>query len=106
MQGGAGISKDLPPYTIARGDNAICGLNIVGLRRAGFSSEERLAAKRLYHFLFRRGMNVKRAVSRAREEFDAPWAKVMLDFIADSKRGICVEARTSASVWSAESTEQ
>src|SRR5919108_6171725 len=35
MQGGSAISKDLPPYTVARGDNAICGLNIIGLRRAG-----------------------------------------------------------------------
>jgi UDP-N-acetylglucosamine acyltransferase len=34
MQGGSAISKDLPPYTIARGDNGICGLNIIGLRRA------------------------------------------------------------------------
>ena len=38
MQGGAGISKDLPPFTIARGDNRSGGLNVVGLRRAGVSS--------------------------------------------------------------------
>jgi UDP-N-acetylglucosamine acyltransferase len=42
MQGGAAVSQDLPPYTIARGDNGICGLNSVGLRRAGFTSEQRL----------------------------------------------------------------
>ena len=39
MQGGAAISKDLPPYTVARGDNGICGLNTIGLRRAGFTAD-------------------------------------------------------------------
>ena len=38
MQGGSAISKDLPPYTVARGDNGICGLNTVGLRRAGLTT--------------------------------------------------------------------
>jgi len=42
MQGGAAISKDLPPFCVARGDNGICGLNSVGLRRAGFEAGERL----------------------------------------------------------------
>src|SRR5208283_2421091 len=37
MQGGSAISKDLPPYTVARGGNGICGLNTVGLRRAGLT---------------------------------------------------------------------
>ena len=46
MQGGSAISKDLPPFTVARGDNGICGLNVVGLRRAGFSAAERLELKR------------------------------------------------------------
>jgi UDP-N-acetylglucosamine acyltransferase len=52
MQGGSGISKDLPPYTVARGDNGICGLNTVGLRRAGVSAgrgAEALPAGRLPH---------------------------------------------------------
>ena len=40
MQGGAAISKDLPPFTVARGINGICGLNVVGLRRAGFSAAD------------------------------------------------------------------
>ena len=47
MQGGAAISKDLPPFTVALRENEICGLNIVGLRRAGFPAEQRLELKRL-----------------------------------------------------------
>jgi len=52
MQGGAAISKDLPPFTVARGDNGICGLNTVGLRRAGFTTSQRLVLKKVYHALF------------------------------------------------------
>jgi UDP-N-acetylglucosamine acyltransferase len=91
MQGGAGISKDLPPFTIARGDNGICGLNIVGLRRAGFTAEQRLELKRLYHALFRSGKNLRDAVEGAREDFKSEGARTMLDFIAASKRGVCAD---------------
>ncbi len=91
MQGGSAVSKDLPPFTVARGDNGICGLNVVGLRRAGFSPAERLELKKLYHILFRSGKNIGQAVSAARETFSSPGAKVMLDFIATAKRGVCTD---------------
>jgi UDP-N-acetylglucosamine acyltransferase len=42
MRGGSAVSQDLAPYTVARGENGICGLNILGLRRAGVPPEERL----------------------------------------------------------------
>ncbi len=89
MQGGAGISQDLPPFTIAQRENEICGLNAVGLRRAGFTAEQRAELKRLYHLLFRSGKNLRAAVTEARKDFTSAPAKVMLDFIADSKRGVC-----------------
>ena len=89
MQGGAAISKDLPPFTLARGYNSICGLNIVGLRRAAFKSEERLELKRLYHALFRGGQNLRTAVAGARAKFSSSAAQTMLDFLAASNRGVC-----------------
>ena len=89
MQGGSGISKDLPPFTVARGDNSICGLNIIGLRRAGFSPEERLELKKLYRALFRSGLPLRKTVEAARPQFTGPHAILMLDFIAASKRGVC-----------------
>jgi UDP-N-acetylglucosamine acyltransferase len=91
MQGGSAISKDLPPYTVARGDNGICGLNTVGLRRAGFSAPERLELKRLYKFLFRSGNNLRDAVTGAPDTFTSSGAKVMLAFIAAAKRGVCAD---------------
>ena len=88
-QGGSAISKDLPPFTVARGDNGISGLNVIGLRRAGFSAEERLELRKLYHALFRSGNNLREAVAAARGKFSSPAAKTMLDFIATAKRGVC-----------------
>src|SRR5206468_2195335 len=92
MQGGSAISKDLPPYTMARGHNGICGLNTVGLRRAGFSPAERLELKQLYHVLFRNGLNLRAALVQAQKDFSSAPARVMLDFVASAKRSICVEA--------------
>lgn len=89
MQGGSGISQDLPPFTVARGGNGICGLNTVGLRRAGFSPEQRLELKELYRALFREHKNIRAAVVEASKTFSSDAARTMLDFIAESKRGVC-----------------
>ena len=89
MQGGSGISLDLPPFTVARGDNGICGLNVVGLRRANFSADQRRELKRLYLILFRGGRKLREAIEEAREEFKSDADRVMLDFVASTRRGIC-----------------
>jgi UDP-N-acetylglucosamine acyltransferase len=89
MQGGSAVSLDLPPFTVARGDNGICGLNVVGLRRAGFSPEQRRELKRLYLILFRGGRKLREAIEEAREEFKSDADRVMLDFVASTRRGIC-----------------
>ncbi len=89
MQGGSAASKDLPPYTVGLGVNIICGLNTVGLRRAGLTPAERLELKQLYRVLFREGLNLRTALAKAQEQFSSAPAKVMLDFVAASKRGVC-----------------
>ena len=91
MQGGAGISKDLPPFCVALRGNEMCGLNVVGLRRAGFSAEARMELKRLYHLLFRGGKNLRDALVEARENFSGEAAKKMLEFIAEARRGVCAD---------------
>ena len=71
MQGGAAISQDLPPYIIAAHEgNAMCGLNTIGLRRAGFTPEQRLELKKVYRLLFRSGHNLREAVALARKDFN------------------------------------
>ncbi len=92
MQGGSAISKDLPPFTVARGGNGICGLNAVGLRRAGFTAEQRLELKQLYHALFRSGKNMQAAITEARKIFSSVPANTLLEFVVAAKRGLCSDA--------------
>ena len=91
MQGGSAISMDLPPFTIASRTNDMCGLNVVGLRRAGFKAEQRIELKQVYQLLFRSGKNLRMAVAEAREKFASAPAKILLDFIAQAKRGVCAD---------------
>ncbi len=91
MQGGSGVSKDLPPFTIARGNNRIVGLNTIGLRRAGFSSEERLELRRAYHLLFRSRLKLSEALARARAEFKSEKVNLLLDFLSTGKRSFCAD---------------
>jgi len=91
MQGGSAISKDLPPFTVGLQVNEICGVNTVGLRRAGFTTEQRLELKRVYHALFRSGDNLRTAVMAARKRFSGAAARTMIEFMAGAKRGVCAD---------------
>lgn len=88
MQGLAAIGKDLPPYTVATGVNGLCGLNMVGLRRAGLSPEERLELKKVYRLVFRGRQPFLQALAQARAQFHLPPSKILLDFVGQSARGI------------------
>jgi UDP-N-acetylglucosamine acyltransferase len=91
MQGGSAISKDLPPFCMARGGNGICGLNTVGLRRAGFTADQRLELKRLYHLLFRSGQKLQLALNAARMEFTSEPARHLVEFVSAARRGVCAD---------------
>ena len=91
MQGGSGISKDLPPFCVARGINGICGLNVIGLRRAGFSAADRLELKKLYSLMFREGRAFREARAEAESKFTSAGAKTLLEFAAATKRGLCAD---------------
>src|SRR5207237_6420926 len=88
-QGGSVITQDLPPYCVARGVNGLCGLNTVGLRRAGLTAEQRLELKRLYRALFRRREKLSVALAAARRQFPGEVARVLIEFVDTSKRGHC-----------------
>jgi UDP-N-acetylglucosamine acyltransferase len=98
MQGGAVITLDLPPFTIAaHGVNKLCGLNIVGLRRAGFTPAQRLELKKIYHLIFRRKKNLAAAIEEVQKKFSSPAAKTVVDFVLASKRGVCTGTPRSLS---------
>ncbi|MGH8022769.1 MAG: acyl-ACP--UDP-N-acetylglucosamine O-acyltransferase [Limisphaerales bacterium] len=92
MQGGSAISKDLPPFCVASKINEMCGLNVVGLRSAGFSAADRSELKRVYKVLFRDGKNFREALAEAEKQFSSSAAKVLLNFVAQAKRGLVSDA--------------
>ena len=47
--------------------------------------------KRLYHLLFRGGKNLREALAGAREHFTGEAAKKLLEFVAETKRGVCAD---------------
>jgi len=65
VQGNAVVSRDVPPFCMAHGRNELAGLNVIGLRRGGFTAEERADIKRAYQLLFRGGGNLREALSTA-----------------------------------------
>ncbi len=97
MQGGSAISTDLPPFCTALHENEMCGLNVIGLRRANVSAAERMELKRLYRLLFRSGQNLSDAVAEARKNFCGAASKILLEFLGDAKRGVCADVGGSTS---------
>jgi UDP-N-acetylglucosamine acyltransferase len=89
LAGGAMAVQDIAPYCVAQGDRAVLrGLNLVGMRRAGFSREAITAVKRAYKTLFFSGLALDEAIKRARTETNLPEPLVLIDFAATSKRGL------------------
>jgi acyl-[acyl carrier protein]--UDP-N-acetylglucosamine O-acyltransferase len=52
--------------------------------------------KRIYHLLFRSGKNLRAAIEEAKKRFTTPPAKIMLDFVAEAKRGVCTDVGGAA----------
>lgn len=90
--GGSRVNQDVPPYTKAVGNPVhLYGLNSVGLQRAGFSAEAKLALKRAYRLLFNSDLTVSQGIARARAELPAaPEVETFLHFIEASQRGVLV----------------
>lgn len=88
--GKSAVVKDIPPYVIAAGDRArLHGLNNVGLKRHGFSSETLLLLKRAYRILFRIGLTLNEAIERVSAELGQdPEVATLIKFIQNSSRGI------------------
>lgn len=92
------IAQDAPPFTIAQGDRArLFGLNIVGLRRAGFSLDVITALKGAYRELFHQGLPLRIALEQVREVYtEVPEVGELVEFIETSTRGLCRSAGTES----------
>jgi UDP-N-acetylglucosamine acyltransferase len=90
IQGGTRLGKDIPPYVIA-GREPVCysGLNLVGLRRGGFSNEKINEIQEIYRTIYQAGFNFSDAVNKIEKEFEeTPEMRLIVDFIKSSPRGI------------------
>lgn len=83
------IAKDVPPYMVAELDSVISGYNIIGLRRAGVSQEAREQIKQAYKLLYLSGLNTSHALDQIEKQFKSDEIKYLVEFIRNSKRGIC-----------------
>lgn len=90
IQGGSKISKDIPPYVmVGREPISYVGLNVVGLRRRGFSGERINSIQEIYRYLYQSGYNTTQATERIENELpDTEDRKYILDFVRNSSRGI------------------
>lgn len=88
--GMSGIIKDIPPYVIASGERAkLFGLNMVGLKRHGFSLETIEALAAAYKILIRSPLTLAKAVETVEQGVpQIPAVQCFLDFIKTSKRGV------------------
>ena len=88
-QGHSGIGKDVPPFTVTAGTNRVVGVNMIGLRRAGFTGAERDEIKRAFKLLYRSGLNLGQAAEQAAATDFGPNAREFFAFaVSARKRGI------------------
>ncbi len=90
VQGGSRTSKDIPPFVIGGKEPiAYCGLNIIGLRRRGFSAELIENIHNAYRLVYNSNLTVNEAVAQIKENI--PMSKeieYIIDFVSASQRGI------------------
>jgi len=85
--GNAKITQDVLPYMITDGvPGTVRGLNLVGLRRAGFSESDLQMLKKAYQLIHRSSQSLQAILDDLRE-IDSPCALHLAEFIARSNRG-------------------
>jgi len=89
--GASAISKDVAPYLLVSGNRARPhGLNLIGLKRRGFKEGTIRALKDAYRLIFRSSLLLRTALEKVRNEVeDCPEVRHFVEFIEQSKRGIC-----------------
>ena len=89
IQGGCRFSQDTPPYVIAgKEPTRYCGLNLVGLRRRGFSNELITLIHDAYRLLYSKGVLSEGIEEIKRNLQITPEIQYIIDFVSSSKRGI------------------
>ncbi len=89
--GASAVNQDIAPFLMAEGNKAVThGLNVVGLKRRGFSDEQIEVLKDVYKIIFRSKLILKNAIEQVKGKYpDDENVKHMVEFILQSERGIC-----------------
>ena len=89
IQGGSRFSQDIPPFVIAgKEPTRFCGLNLVGLRRRGFSNELITLIHDAYRLLYSKGV-LAEGIEEIKKNLQlTPEIQYIIDFVSTSKRGI------------------
>lgn len=86
------VTKDIPPFMLVEGNSRVRGINVVGMRRAEMTGEQRAAVKAAHQILYGSNLNVPQAVEKLKELPPSQEIQDILDFIDKSERGICGNA--------------
>jgi UDP-N-acetylglucosamine acyltransferase len=90
--GNTRVNSDVPPFFLYTGFNVSPkGLNVVGLKRAGYKASDLAILKKAYQILYRSGLKLEEALARIEAEIATPEALHLVAFIRRSERGICRE---------------
>lgn len=89
IQGGCRFSLDIPPYIIAgKEPTRYCGVNLVGMRRRGFSNELIDSIHDAYRVIYSKGI-LKEGIAEARAKYPGiKEIEYICSFIENSKRGV------------------
>jgi UDP-N-acetylglucosamine acyltransferase len=92
IAGNTRVNSDVPPFFMYAGYNVEAkGLNVVGLKRAGYKASDVSALKKAYQILYRSGLKLEEALARIENEIPTPETLHLVSFIRRSERGICRE---------------
>ena len=94
LRGLSRTSRDVPPFCIMDGTHTVRGLNVVGLRRAGFGPERIADLRRAFSALFRRRGDLSRKVETLLDSGPSDDVRRLIEFIRGSERGVCFGPRT------------
>ncbi len=90
--GNTRVNSDVPPFFLYAGhDVAAKGLNVVGLKRAGYKASDVSVLKKAYQYLYRSGLKLDEALAKIESEIPTPETLHLVTFIRRSERGICRE---------------
>lgn len=89
IQGGLQVANDIPPFVLAASiPMKYSGLNVVGLRRRGFSNEDIQVIKEAYKTLYHSGLNLSEAKIELKNKFNNTYVDTILEFLNSTKRSL------------------